>query len=57
MTLEEKDRLKSISEGIRRGLASVAAEPVPNRIEELLRVLRQNENPGRTLEREVTACR
>ena len=57
MTLEEKDRFKSISEGIRRGLASVAAEPVPNRIEELLRVLRQNEKPGRTHEHEVTACR
>ncbi|HJU32989.1 MAG TPA: hypothetical protein VJ740_16110 [Hyphomicrobiaceae bacterium] len=56
MTPEEKDRLKSISEGIRRGLAPVTAEPIPSRIAEALRLLRQNEKPTRKMERELTAC-
>jgi hypothetical protein len=46
MDRDEQDRLKSICEGIRRGLARTVPEPLPNRVEELLRVLRSREQPS-----------
>jgi hypothetical protein len=45
MDSDDRDRIKSICEGIRRGLARTVLEPLPNRLEELLRVLRSKEQP------------
>jgi hypothetical protein len=41
--MPERDRIKSICEGIRLGLSRVVTEPLPERIEELLRRLRVRE--------------
>jgi hypothetical protein len=43
MESDEQDRLKSICEGIRRGLPRVVMEPLPSQIEELLRMLERQE--------------
>jgi hypothetical protein len=45
MDSDDQDRLKSICEGIRRGLARSVLEPLPSRLEDLLRVLRSQEKP------------
>ena len=45
MDSDDHDRAKSISEGIRRGLVSPAPDPLPSRLEELLRELRNKEQP------------
>ena len=50
MDSDDRDRLESICEGIRRGLARTVLEPLPGRLEELLRVLRSKERraePGK----------
>jgi len=38
--MAERDPIKSIREGIRLGLDRIVMEPLPERIEELLRLLR-----------------
>jgi hypothetical protein len=56
MTLEEKNRLRCISEGVRRGLAPVPTEPLPNRIEELVRALRLKFSSAATREVADSRC-
>jgi hypothetical protein len=40
---DDHDRLRSICDGLRRGLARAEREPLPTRLEELLRALRSKE--------------
>ena len=40
---DDQDLLKSICDGLRRGLAGAEREPLPTRLEELLRALRSKE--------------
>jgi hypothetical protein len=48
METTDKERNKSIGEGIRRGLARCTREPLPRQIEELARLLqRQSQASGR----------
>jgi hypothetical protein len=43
----ERDRDNSICEGIRLGISSIAPEPLPDSLEELLRLLRAHEKANR----------
>ncbi len=56
MDSDDHDRAKSICEGIRRGLANPAPEPLPIRLEELLRVLRSKEQPPEPANGEAPAA-
>jgi hypothetical protein len=40
---EDDDRMRSICEGLRRGLARAKPEPLPSRVQELLRLLQTKE--------------
>jgi hypothetical protein len=55
MHSDDTDRLKSICEGIRRGLACTVPEPLPSRLEDLLRVLRSQEKPPEPAKSQVPA--
>ena len=57
MDSDDQDRLKSICEGIRRGLARTVLEPLPSRLEDLLRVLRSQEKPAEVAKSQVPASR
>ena len=60
MESDDRDRLKSICEAIRRGLQWDVREPLPSRLEELLRVLETLEPSARvapTAEGQAPACR
>jgi hypothetical protein len=43
MNSDDRDRLRCICEGIRRGVPRVVPEPLPSRVEELLLLLRSQE--------------
>jgi len=57
MDRDDHDRLKSICEGIRRGLARTVLEPLPGRVEELLRVLRSKEQQSQSGKGQAPAAR
>jgi len=55
MNSDDQDRLKSICEGIRRGLARSVLEPLPSRLEDLLRLLRSQEKSPEVAKSQVPA--
>ena len=54
---EEQNKVKCICEGIRRGLPRIVTEPLPRHIEELLRILRHQEQSARAVCGQAPASR
>jgi hypothetical protein len=57
MDSEEQNKMKCICEGIRRGLPRIVTEPLPRHIEELLRILRHQEQSARAVCGQAPASR
>jgi hypothetical protein len=54
---DERDRLKSISEGVRRGLARDVPEQLSSPMQQLLQVLRELQQPVRDDKGQASASR